>query len=65
MAGLDQEVQNLKKRLESCTQENSDVKKELSEAMTITVSFDFFVYSLVSLFFYMLFCSLISFGSRV
>jgi len=65
MAGLEQEVQNLKKRLECCTQENSDIKKELSEAMTITVSFDFFVYSLVSLFFYMLFCSLISFGSRV
>ncbi|KAJ8447518.1 hypothetical protein Cgig2_019512 [Carnegiea gigantea] len=35
-SGLEQEVENLKKKLESCAQENSDIKKNLSEAKTIT-----------------------------
>ena len=37
-AGLEQEIENLKNKLESCVKENSDLKQQLSEAKRITVS---------------------------
>lgn len=38
-AGLEQEVENLKKKLTDCIKENSNIKEELSEAQRIKVSF--------------------------
>lgn len=40
-AGLEQEVENLKKKLADCIKENSNIKDELSEAKRIKVRFFF------------------------
>lgn len=39
-AGLEQEVENLKKKLADCTKENSNIKEELSEAQRIKTYID-------------------------
>lgn len=43
-AGLEQEVENLKKKLADYIKENSNIKDELSEAKRIKVSFHTFLF---------------------
>lgn len=47
-AGLEQEIENLKNKLASCTRENKNLQEELSEAYSIKVrSFQFIISSCV------------------